>query len=232
MSGDFYSINLERDTLNSEFGGGIPKNSLILIMGEDGCGKSVLCQRISYSLLQQNLKITYISSELNMLDYISQNESLDFDIKEYILDGCIFFVTMVPYFGKVNFDEDFLQRVLSSKKIFQSEIIIFDTLSYLLVKADAGNTQYLQLINFFKNLIYLNKTIIFTINPQSIDKEFIELLEGVSDIFMEVVTSELSDEIKTIKIKRFKRAKDFYNKNISFRVEPQKGILIEIGTLV
>ena len=232
MVENYYSINLERDTLNSEFGDGIPKNSLILILGKDGSGKSVLTQRISYSLLKQNCKITYISSELNTLDYITQNYSIGYDVNEYILDEKLLFLSMVPYFGKVEFKENFLDKIISSKKIFESEIIIFDTLSFLLIKGEAGHSEYLQLINFFKNLIYLNKTIIFTINPTNIDKEFIDMLEGVCDIFMELGSSDLDEGIKIINLKRFKRAKGVYNKNISFRVEAKKGLIIEIGSLI
>ena len=231
MNDDFYSIGIERDELNKQIGGGIPKNSLILIEGEDGSGKSVICQRIIFSLLSQKIKTTYISSELNTLDFLSQMNSINYDVKDFILDNSLLFITMVPFFGKVEFDEGFLQKVIDSKKIFESEIIVFDTLSFLLVKAKATTNEYLKIINFFRNLIYLNKTVIFTIDPTRLDKKLLEMLRETADIYTHIEMSEIgSDTIRVFSIKRFKRPKDLYSEKIAFRVEPKEGLLIDIGS--
>ena len=134
MSKDYFSINLERDELNRYFGGGIPKNSLILFEGIDGAGKSIMCQRFTYSLLQNGVNVTYISTELNTLDFIKQMESLNYAISQNILDQNLLFITMVPFLGKVMFEEDFLDKIITSPKLFEKEVIIFDTLSFLLIK--------------------------------------------------------------------------------------------------
>jgi len=226
-----YSIELARDELNSSFGGGIPKNSLILFEGIDGSGKSVMCQRFIYSLLQKGSKITYISTELNTLDFIGQMESLNYSVKKYFLNHQLLFITMLPYLGKVKFDGDFLDKIMSSKKLFENDIIIFDTLSFLLVKKDADESIYYNIMNFFRKLNNLNKTVIFTIDPTHLDQKFLNLLTSVADLYMKINVKNFGGEIiRSGEIKRFKRPYDLYKATIPFRVEPKEGLIIEIGS--
>lgn len=230
MSKDYISIDLERDELNRYFGGGIPKNSLILLEGEDGSGKSIICQRLTYAMLKQGESITYISTELNTLDYIKQHESLSYSIRSFMLDKKLLFISMVPFLGKVKFEEDFLEKIIESKELFKNEIIVFDTLSFLLVKKGAEEKEYYDIVNFFKGLNNLNKTVIFTIDPTHLDDKFLTLLRSVVDLYIQVSISSFGgDTIRAIDIKRFKRPNDIYMPKIPFRVEPREGLIIEIG---
>jgi flagellar protein FlaH len=228
MSRDYYSIELIRDELNRYFGGGIPKNSLILFEGVDGAGKSALCQRFTYSFLKKGRNVTYISSELNTLDFINQMSSLNYDIKEFLLSNSLFFITMVPYLGKVKYEKDFLKKIMESKKLFENEIVIFDTLSFLLVKENASDEDYYDIINFFRKLNNLNKTVIFTVDPTHLDDKFLTLLRSVVDLYISI--NILDGNVREMNIKRFKRPNDIYMPKIPFRVEPKEGLIIEIGS--
>ncbi|CAG0961568.1 partial DNA repair protein RadA, partial [Flavobacteriales bacterium] len=59
-----YNFVLDRDELNQMLGGGFPKGSLIMIDGPSGSGKSALCQRFAYGLLDNKNTVTYISTQL------------------------------------------------------------------------------------------------------------------------------------------------------------------------
>ncbi len=231
MLKDYYSIELIRDELNRYFGGGIPKNSLILFEGVDGSGKSILCQRFLYAMLKKEKKITYISSELNTLDFIKQMDSISYSVKEFLLNDQLLFITMVPFLGKVKFEDDFLEKIMASKKLFENEVIIFDTLSFLLIKKNAGDEVYFNIINFFRKLNNLNKTVIFTIDPTHLDEQFLTLLRSVADIYIAIDLKESAGEtVRQINLKRFKRPFDIYTAKIPFRVEPREGLIIEIGS--
>jgi len=228
MLKDYFSIELIRDELNRYFGGGIPKNSLVLLEGVDGSGKSIVCQRFIYAMLKKGKKITYVSTELNTLDFINQTTSVSYDIKEFMLNNQLLFITMVPFLGKVKFADDFLVKIMSSKKLFESEIIVFDTLSFLLVQKDGSEETYYNIINFFRKLNNLNKTVIFTVDPTHLDDKFLTLLRSVVDMYIEIKI--LQDSVRELDIKRFKRPYDIYMPKIPFRVEPREGLIIEIGS--
>jgi flagellar protein FlaH len=230
MSKEYYSIELIRDELNRYFGGGIPKSSLILIEGIDGAGKSILCQRFMYALLKKEKTVTYISSELNTLDFIKQSESVNYAVQDFLLNNQLLFITMVPYLGKVTFSENFLEKIMASKKLFESEVIIFDTLSFLLIKKSGTEAAYYNIVNFFRKLNNLNKTVIFTIDPTHLDDKFLTLLRSVADIYMSLrLGGSGSENVRFLEIKRFKRPFDIYMSSIPFRVEPREGLIIEIG---
>lgn len=231
MFQDYISIALKRDELNRYFGGGLPRNSLVLVEGEDGAGKSILCQRFTYAILKNNkFKMTYLSTELNTLDFIKQHESLRYGIRPFILDGSLLFITMVPFLGKVKFGDDFIEKIMTEKKLFESDVIIFDTLSFLLVRKGAEEKEYYDIVNFFKGLNNLNKTIIFTIDPTHLDEKFLTLMRSVADLYIKVAISNFAGEsVRVLDIKRFKRPFDVYMPKIPFRVEPREGLVIEIG---
>lgn len=227
----YYSIELERDELNRYFGGGIPKSSMILIEGVDGAGKSMLCQRFTYALLKQGVNITYLSTELNTLDFIKQLDSVNYGIKKYMLDRQLLFLTMIPFLGKVQFgEEDFLDKIIGESKIFSSDIVIFDTLSFLLIKKGDTDEVYFKIVNFFRSLNNLNKTVLFTIDPTHLDEKFLTLLRSVVDLYINVSVSNFAGEtVRIMDVKRFKRPNDVYMNKIPFRVEPREGLIIEIG---
>ena len=230
MQKDYYSIELIRDELNRYFGGGIPKNSMILFEGIDGAGKSILCQRFIYAMLKKGKNVTYISTEFNTLDFIRQMESLNYSVKNFLLNNQLMFITMVPFMGKVKFEEDFLKKIMESNKLFEKEIIVFDTLSFLLIKKNAGEEVYYNIINFFKKLNNLNRTVIFTIDPMHLDEKFLTLLRSVADLYINIeIVNFAGETIRNMDIKRFKRPYDLYVAKIPFRVEPREGLVIEIG---
>jgi Predicted ATPases involved in biogenesis of archaeal flagella len=49
---EYINIYLDRDEFSNRIGGGIPKGSIFIIEGENGTGKSIVCQRILYGHYQ------------------------------------------------------------------------------------------------------------------------------------------------------------------------------------
>ena len=54
------AIDIPRDELGRSIGGGIPENSLIIMEGQEGAGKSAIAQRIMFGLLENGYTGTYI----------------------------------------------------------------------------------------------------------------------------------------------------------------------------
>jgi flagellar protein FlaH len=226
-----HKMDLDRDTLARSLGGGIPKNSLILVEGKDGAGKSVFVQRIVYGLLKQNTSVTFLSTELNTMGFVEQMASLDYNVTDYILFEKLLFLPMFPYLGEKRLSKDFVTNLMRSKQIFEKEVIVFDTFSFLLMKNDLDIEANFRLIKFLKKLNTLGKTIIFCVDTDHIDTKFTTVMRSLSDqTFRVEIKTFAGDPVRVIFVDRFKRPGDKTMNAVPFKVEPGKGFAIEIAS--
>jgi len=227
----YLDISLSRDELSRNFGGGIPKNSLILIEGQDGAGKSIIAQRLSYSMLKHGTSVSYISTELNTMTFIEQMDSLDYDVKKPLLNGQLLFIPMFPLLGYTDLEPDFFERLLESKEIFEKEVVIFDTLSFLLIHNTLDYKNAFRIINLLKRFTSLGKTILFCVDDKHLNENFLTLLRSVCDIYMTVaVKSFAGSAVRVLSTHRFKRPEGAFSNNIPFKIEPGAGLTIEIAS--
>ncbi|MFT4304650.1 MAG: ATPase domain-containing protein [Candidatus Woesearchaeota archaeon] len=225
-------MNLERDELSEKLGGGIPEASLMLIEGNDGGGKSILAQRLTYGFIKNGTTVTYISSELHTMGFVDQMSSIGYDITESILHENLTFIPMFPYLGNVKLRDNFIDRLIKTKRLFQNEVIIVDTLSYLIVHDKTSKEKVFDIINFFKKMLSLGKTIIFCVDPQHLNDEFLNIVRAVADIYITVEAKEvLGSLLRVASIKRFRRSEKEIIIQFPFKVEPKVGLSIELASL-
>ncbi|HDP73362.1 MAG TPA: hypothetical protein ENN46_00170 [Candidatus Woesearchaeota archaeon] len=229
---DFFPIDLEKDELTRFLGFGLPRNSLLLMEGRDGSGKSVISQRFCYSFLKEEVSVSYISSELNTVSFIEQMDSLSYDIKEHILDGKLLFIPVFPIFGNVVFNESFVEDLIANEKIFSSDVIIFDTFSFIFVNENFPIAKWMSMIKVFKHFASKGKLIIISIDPEHLPKEYLTVVRSLCDIYFELLIKAIAGEtVRVIDIKRFKRPAGPFTPVIPFRIVPGHGLIIEIATL-
>ncbi len=227
----YMDVALRRDELARNLGGGIPKNSILLIEGIDGAGKSILAQRMIFSFLNTGTSVTYISSELNTISFVDQMESLDYDIKRFLLNDDLLFIPMFPLLGNTKLSNDFMMKLLRTKEIFKKDVIVFDTLSFLLIKDQISEIDCFDVINVLKKFTSLGKTIIFNVDPSHLNDTFLTLLRSVSDIYFQIAIKDFAGmTVRMINIPRFKRPQGSYQVKIPFKVESGKGLTIEIAS--
>jgi len=227
----YLDISLTRDELSRNFGGGIPKNSLILIEGQDGAGKSVIAQRLSYAMLKHGTTVSYVSTELNTMTFVEQMDSLDYDVKKTLLDGQLLFIPMFPLLGYTDLEPDFFNKILVIQEIFKNEVIIFDTLSFLLIHNTMDYKEAFKVINMLKRFTALGKTILFCVDDKHLNENFLTLLRSVCDIYMTVaVKSFAGSAVRVLSTHRFKRPEAAFSPNIPFKIEPGAGLTIEIAS--
>lgn len=227
----YLDISLQRDELSRNFGGGLPKNSLILLEGVDGAGKSIIAQRLTYALVQKKTTVTYVSTELNTMTFVEQMDSLDYDIKKNLLAGDLLFLPMYPLLGYSNFDPDFFEKLLGSQEVFRSEVIVFDTLSFMLIHNSMDHKEAFNIISLLKRFTSLGKTIIFCVDQTHLNETFLTLIRGVCDIYFSVEVKSFAGQIvRVIGVNRFKRPEAAFVNHIPFKVEPGAGLTIEIAS--
>ncbi len=228
----FLSMRIKRDMLHTKLGGALPYGSLMLIEGKDGMGKSLLVQRLLYSSLVNGATATYISAELSTKEFLEQMDSLQYVVDEYVIDERLLFIPMFPFIGGGKLRKDFLERLLSAKKLFEKTVIIIDTISFLLVQGNISDEKAFEVIKFFKKLTNKGKIVMMTVDPDQLNKSLLTLFRSVSDIYLEFGMKELGGETKKyMAVNRFKRSKIQVVPQIAFRVEPGQGLIIDIGGL-
>jgi len=229
---NYVGIRIPRDMLHTKLGTHLPFGSLMLMEGKDGAGKSIIVQRFLYSFLKNKASVTYISAELSTKDFLQQMDSLDYVIDDFLINGQLLFIPMFPFIGGGSMRADFLDRMLAAKPLYEKEIIIVDTLSFLLVHGNISQEEAFNTIKFFKKIANKGKLVIFTVDPDQLNKGLLTLLRSVSDIYISFGETTLGGELKKfMQINRFKKPKVKYVPKVAFRVEPNQGIIIDIGGL-
>jgi len=228
------TIFLDRDDFEQRIGGGIPKSSIMIIEGKDGCGKSIISQRITYGALINNYTVTYISTEMSILDFIRQMDSLNYPVRDFLLTDKLMFISLTSLFGRTKFEENLILELMKSKskKLFEKDIIIIDSLSYPLVNS-IPRMSFIKFLDFLQKIKSKDKIIILTYNPFTLSKHIVEDLRNIADIYFKAdISSSTGQLTRYIEIKRFRNAKQQYELIIPFRVEPGLGLIVEIVTIV
>ncbi|MFP4567451.1 MAG: ATPase domain-containing protein [Candidatus Woesearchaeota archaeon] len=225
-----YSIELEGDELHLKLGGGIPKNSLVLIEGPAGLGKSILAQRFVYGAIKNNVSISYVSSELSVQSFLSQMDSLKYDIRKEFLAGQLKFITTFPLLGRVNFEPDMIKKIFLSKKLLESEVIVIDALNDFVLKNESNLSETFEFISAFKKLTSSGKTVIFCVEPEIINREILKYLQNTVEVHLVMFEREQYGNILNIlQVKRFLGAINDVERELPFKVRAGIGIVVDLS---
>lgn len=225
------SFYLERDEFNRKLGDGFPTGSLVLLEGGSGSGKSTICQRLSYGLIENDTTVTTISTQQTTKGFINQMYSLDYPIANHLLKGNLLYIPVIPLIHSAKTRTDFLQRLMGARELYEKDVIIVDTISAL-IKYSADAEKALELVSFFKKLNGIGKIIIITLEPDQLDEGIMSVFHSSCDIYMSLQVKATGSEIKrTIIINKFTGAKGQVTQMIGFRIEPKAGLVIEISAV-
>ena len=224
-----YNFVLDRDELNQMLGGGFPKGTLIMIDGPSGSGKSALCQRFAYGLLDNKSTVTYISTQLTTQNFIRQMKSLDYPIGIRLLKGELLFIPVFPLLKESKPRIDFLQRLMGAEGLYEKNIIIIDTLSAL-IRYGTDAEKSLQLISFFKKISGMQKTIIITMDSTEMPAHVVSEFKDAAEILMTIKMRQMGTEIlRTMMINKYSRPEIQVGAMIGFKVEAKSGVMINIS---
>jgi flagellar protein FlaH len=225
------SFYLERDEFNRKLGDGFPPGSLVLFEGGSGSGKSTVTQRACYGLAENGSTVTIISTQMTTKGFINQMYSLDYPIANHLLKGRMLYIPVIPLIQAAKTRNDFLQRLMSAKELFEKDVIIIDTLSAL-IKYSADAEKALDLVSFFKKLNGIGKVIIITLEPGQLDDNTMSIFHSACDIYISLQVKASGNEIKRLMVvNKFTGAKGQVTQVVGFRIEPRVGLVIEISAV-
>lgn len=222
---DFLVVHLPRDEFAKKIGLGIPSSSMVLIEGEEGSGRSVVCQRLTYGLLENGHSVTYISTELTLKDFINQMYSMKYNIGSHLLSNRLKFIPVLPIIGDRLPQEDYLGILMENQDLYSSTVTVIDSMGEML-NDKSGPSDIDRLLEFFKKTVHRDRVIIMTIKK---GQPLVERLRQSVDLFFELELRSSSYGIRhLLKVRRYLKARGKVDKMIEFRVEPDVGLIIEI----
>lgn len=225
------SFELARDELCRKLGGGFPPGSIVLIEGGCGSGKSTVCQRLAYGLMENNSTVTYISTQLTTKGFINQMYSLDYKIASFLLKKKLLYIPVLSLIDTTPSRIDFIERLREGEELFNNDVIVIDTISSL-IKHSVNVEKGLDLISFFKRLTGIKKTIILAVDPSELQSNILTEFIATSDINLSLKVSTLGSNIKrTIIVNKFTGASASIESMIGFRVESKVGLVVEIASV-
>ncbi|MEF8873912.1 MAG: ATPase domain-containing protein [Candidatus Thermoplasmatota archaeon] len=224
----YYKFDLERDTLATALGGGMPKGSMVLITGKFGSGKSVICQRFTYGFIENGYTATYVSSETNTKPFINQMNSLNYPVKEEIYSQQLKFVPVNPLVGKSCSREEALSRLLEGDGMYGRNITIIDTLSSLIEDCPTESLS-LEALSFFQKTCSRGKTLFLTLDPDEVDEDIMTPYKSAADVYLQLDRKTIGGETeRIINVRRFTSASGRMQDVIKFRIEPNAGFVVDI----
>lgn len=89
---NFDRINTGLARLDELISGGLPKNSITLISGTPGSGKTILCYHYLWEGLKNGEKCLYLTSDERIENIIKQANNIGFDFQQWVNSGKLKFM--------------------------------------------------------------------------------------------------------------------------------------------
>ena len=218
----------EKDGFAQRFGKAIPDGSLVFIEGKEGTGKSIFCQRFCCSFLVNGLTCSYISTQYTIKSFLRQTASVGYNARNHLMRGKLFFISTEVMLAETLPKETFLEGLTTTKKLFDPEIIVIDSLSTLLNKS-LNIDNLADLTSFFNRLTGSGKIIIVTGNPNEWPAEVHNAFKMICDINFKVTRESMPGIgiVHNIYLEKFNGARHRFEPLTTFSVKPGTGLAIE-----
>ncbi len=239
-----FPLGLEdHDRLTKELGGGLPKGAIVLIEGDYGAGKSVMSQRFSFGLTQEDVVVTLVSTELDTKGFLDQMHSLSYDMVRSLLDEEFLFIPAeidpggALSGGPERERKQLLRRMMEAEAMWKADMIIVDTFDAILrndpqfealVRQNEERQAALEIISFFREITSKGKTVVLTVDPSTVDEEAIGPFRSIADVYFQLEMVEVGNDVRrNIFVKRFAGMGEQVGDRIGFSVRSGIGIVIE-----
>ena len=213
---DGFPFVLETDSLADSMGSRLPNRSLYVVQGDVGSGKSLMSQRLSYGLAENDVKVLVITTELTTRGWIEQMESIGYGVTEFIRSGQLMVFSRFGTIAEALPDVG-IQQVLESEAVSKADIVIIDSASSLMPDDLDDNGRFKMMQNL-RRITSEGRSIMLCVDEKENSKEVLE--EG-AQIVLDMKTAMIGGEIKrNIVVTRYLRAAGPVQSSIGWRVEP------------
>ena len=221
----YLNFSLEGDELDRRMGGGLYLGQVITVEGGSGAGKTLLCLRLAYGLMKHSSTIAYVSSQFPIREFVNEAESLGYPMMNEILSDQVSFITSVFLMRKNR--KATLEELLSTEQVIDKQVLILDSLNPELFK-DYDVVEYFTKLRKYSE----NRIVIVTVNPADVEKSQLSTIHELSTTIISLNTKELAGERKhMVDLVKFPMALNSFQQAIPFRIEPKRGLIVEISSV-
>jgi len=214
--------------------GGIPDSFSVLITGEPGSGKSVLCQQLPYTFLTREKSCIYITYD-SFPDEVRENmEKFHWNISKYENEEKFVFIDSFSSIAKVISKEKYslnqpfslsdlgITMSKATSEVADAPRVFLDSIVPLLTHIDPSKVvEFLQ--NRSARIKGVKGTFIFTLGKETIEPNLISRLEEVVDCVIELEVSK-GKTGRRMRIKKM-RGRETSSKWVRFEINSEKGIV-------
>jgi flagellar protein FlaH len=224
---DGFPFVLETDSLADSMGSRLPNRSLYIVQGDVGSGKSLMGQRLSFGLAENDVKVLVITTELTTRGWIEQMESIGYGVTEFIRTGQLMvfsrFGTIAEALPNIG-----IQQVLESEAVSKADIVIIDSASSLMPDDLDENGRFKMMQNL-RRITSEGRSIMLCVDENEMDSKLLPTLRASSEVVLDMRTAMIGGDIKrNIVVTRYLRAAGPVQSSIGWRVEPSMGFIVDI----
>jgi len=224
---DGFDFGLETDSLSDSMGASIPNRSLCLISGVVGSGKSLVSQRLVFGLLMNDSKVILVTTELTTRGWIEQMSSIGYFVADYIAKGRL---VVISRFGTIA--EPIagvgLNDVLESEVMDEADFVIVDSASAIMEMEISGDELFATLQKLRK-FCSSGHSLLLTLDPDGTNAGLMRELRSSAEVVLDMSAQLIGGALKRdLQVTRFLRAAGPVQTNISWRVEPGMGFIVDI----
>lgn len=211
--------------LNELIDGGIPEESIVLVSGGAGCGKTILTSQFIWEGLQKGDKCTFITLEQKEKDIITDANDFGWNFKPYIDEGQLNLEYINPVAGR-----GFLDQVLKYITGEDVERVAIDSISILL-SAYENNTSKMRetLYDIVRRIKREGPTTLITSEiPEKEDESLSRygISEFVADgVIVLYYTGVGEESFRNIEIRKMRRTAHRPG-TFPFKIDGERGIIV------
>jgi flagellar protein FlaH len=224
---DGFPFELETDSLANSMGLRLPNRSIFVVQGDVGSGKSLIGQRMSYGLAENDVKVLVITTELTTRGWIEQMESIGYGVTEFIRTGQLMvfsrFGTIAETLPNVG-----IEHILNSEAVTKADIIIIDSASSLMPD-DLDDNGRFKMMQTLRRIVSEGRSIMLCVDENEMDSKLLHSLRTSAEVVLDMKTAMIGGDIKrNIVVTRYLRAAGPVQSSIGWRVEPSMGFIVDI----
>lgn len=209
--------------LDSRMGGGLPAGSLTLIEGGSGSGKSVLSQQILFGSMLDGYSATVFTSENTVKSMISQMQSIDMDVLDFLLIRRLRIYPME--LSRMGQKAPFY-LLAALKKEIDNDVIVVDSFTSTITE-DTNDSDLLSFFEECKRLCAKGTTIIVTLHANSADGDLLDRVRSLCDAHLNLRSMQDGQRIvKTLEVLKVRGAASVTGSIVGFEVEPGWGMRV------